>query len=423
MNGIDKWEKTFGLLEIYKERENHCNVPQRHKEGGKNLGVWLNSQRARQKKGELSISHIERLEDIGVIWDLSREKWENNYCLLVNFQQREGHANVPRGHKEEGVNLGHWLITQRQQKKKEELDISLEERLENIGVTWNIFKEQWENTYHLLVKFQQREGHANVPFGHKEEGVNLSVWLDKQRSQKKKRKLDIKPEERLKKKEGLDIRLEKRLEDIGVIWDIHKKQWDNSYLLLVKFQHREGHANVPQKHKEEGANLGLWLLEQRKKKRRGLLDISLEERLENIGVIWDAFKGLWESKYLLLVKFKQRKGHANVPDSHKEEGLNLGAWLKDQRDQKRKGKLNIRHKERLEDVGVVWDVFKEKWENNYRHLVTYQRREGHANVHQRHKEEGVNLGTWLMEQRKKKKTNKLDISRERLLTKIGIVWY
>eukprot|EP00548_Thalassiothrix_antarctica_P019346 CAMPEP_0194194782 /NCGR_PEP_ID=MMETSP0154-20130528/75772_1 /TAXON_ID=1049557 /ORGANISM="Thalassiothrix antarctica, Strain L6-D1" /LENGTH=310 /DNA_ID=CAMNT_0038919243 /DNA_START=71 /DNA_END=1001 /DNA_ORIENTATION=+ len=298
---IEYWEMMFGLLKIYKERESHCNVPQSHKEDGKNLGVWLYTQRTRKKKGELDISLKERLEDIGVVWEVFKEQWENNYRLLVKFQQREGHEMF---------------------KKKGELDISLQERLDDIGVIWNITKKQWDNRYLLLMKFQQREGHVNVPQRHKEEGVNLGHWLNAQRQQKKKRKLDTS--------------LEKRLGDVGVIWDVLKEQWKNNYRLLVKFQQREGHANVPQSHKEEGVNLGVWLTNIRDQKKKGKLDNGLKKHLEEVGVIWNVLEEQWENTYLLLVKYQQREGHANVPARYKEEGVNLGVWLGTQRQQKKK---------------------------------------------------------------------------------------
>jgi len=282
------------------------------------------------------------LEEVGVIWDLCKEKWKNSYRLLVKFQQREGHANVPFSHREEGMNLGHWLDWQRQQKRKGELVISLEKRLEEVGVIWNVFREQWGNNYLLLVKYQQREGHANVPKKHKEEGVNLGFWLQEQRSRKKKRELDIS--------------LKKRLEDIGFIWDVLKEHWENNYSLLVKFQQREGHANVPSRHREEGVNLGKWLDGQRQQKRKGELDISLEERLEEVGVIWSFFKEHWGDNYLLLVKYQQREGHANVPKKHEEEGLNLGSWLDAQRTRKKKRKLDISREKLLDNIGTgtVW---------------------------------------------------------------------
>jgi len=101
-----QWDKMFDLLLAYRKRERHCSVPQSHKEDGMNLDAWLITQRRGKKRGTLDGSLEKQLEDIGVVWDVFTEQWENNYPLLVNFQQREGHCNVPRSHKEDGVNLG-----------------------------------------------------------------------------------------------------------------------------------------------------------------------------------------------------------------------------------------------------------------------------------------------------------------------------
>ena len=40
-------------------------------------------------------------------------QWEKNYALLQRFVEREGHANVPATHVEDGERLGQWLHTQR----------------------------------------------------------------------------------------------------------------------------------------------------------------------------------------------------------------------------------------------------------------------------------------------------------------------
>ena len=53
------------------------------------------------------------LEAVGVVWDVAAAQWEKNYALLQRFVEREGHANVPRKHVEDGEQLGQWLGTQR----------------------------------------------------------------------------------------------------------------------------------------------------------------------------------------------------------------------------------------------------------------------------------------------------------------------
>jgi len=170
------------------------------------------------------------------------------------------------------MNLGSWLEKQRQEKKKGKLDGGQEKQLQDIGVVWDILSERWKNNYRLLVKFQQREGHCNVPHRHKEDEMNLGRWLGAQRQGKRKGKLDF--------------GLEKQLEDIGVVWDVFSEQWEDNYRLLVRFQQQEGHCDVPQRHKEDEMNLGIWLDTQRKRRKKGTLDGSLQRRLEDIGVVW-----------------------------------------------------------------------------------------------------------------------------------------
>src|SRR5262249_22019144 len=44
------WEEGLRYLTIYKEREGHCRVPQRHKENGFRLGQWVNVRRGNADK-------------------------------------------------------------------------------------------------------------------------------------------------------------------------------------------------------------------------------------------------------------------------------------------------------------------------------------------------------------------------------------
>merc|ERR1711915_499101 len=36
---------------------------------------------------------------------------------------------------------------------------------------------------------------------------------------------------------------------------------------------------------------------------------------------------LWDRNYALLIRYKFREGHCNVPHSYKEDGINLGMWV------------------------------------------------------------------------------------------------
>ena len=64
---------------------------------------------------------------------LSRE-WEQNFSALQRFHKREGHCCVPRGHLEDGLNLGNWVG--RQRFNKERLMPDLLKRLNSLGFVW-----------------------------------------------------------------------------------------------------------------------------------------------------------------------------------------------------------------------------------------------------------------------------------------------
>ena len=274
----DQWERNFGLLEQFQEREGHCDVPVHHEEEGIRLGEWLQRQRAKMKNGKLDESHQGRLEELSVSFDPHRDQWERNFALLEQFQKREGHCDVPNIHEEKGVKLGSWLGCQRDMYKKEKLDELLRRRLEKLGISWDPLADQWENNFALLKQFKEREGHCNVPRSHEEDGVRLGYWLATQRA--------------TMKEEKLNESYQRRLEEIGVIWDPLKDQWEQKFALLEQFKEREGHCNVPQKHVEDGVKLGLWLSYQRS--RRGKLEESLQCRLEKLGVRLDPLADVWK---------------------------------------------------------------------------------------------------------------------------------
>ncbi|EOD34516.1 hypothetical protein EMIHUDRAFT_228469 [Emiliania huxleyi CCMP1516] len=227
---IDRWERMFGLLQAFREREGLANVPRRHEEDGELLGAWLQRQRKLHKHGLLPGMRAQRLEALGVVWDVLAEQWERTFGLLQAFRQREGHANVPMRHVEEGEQLGVWLQTQRkryqargwseaERKRRRASAMSDEEveRLEAVGVAWDVLAEQWERMFGLLQAFKQREGHANVPSGHVEDGEKLGPWLSTQRKRYKARGLSEAERKRGKASAMSDGEVE-RLEALGVVW-------------------------------------------------------------------------------------------------------------------------------------------------------------------------------------------------------------
>merc|ERR1712224_53609 len=143
---------------------------------------------------------------------------------------------------------------------------------------------------------------------------------------------------------------------MGVKWDVLSQQWENMFALLLQYKRRNDRCDVPISHKEDGEPLGKWLSKQRQAKKKGKLDPEKEQRLESNGVVWDVLSQQWENMFVLLLQYKQRNDHCDVPYNHKEDGKPLGVWLMTQRQNKKKGKLDSKRLQRLEDLGVVWTI-------------------------------------------------------------------
>merc|ERR1719162_1967277 len=198
--------------------------------------------------------------------------------------------------------------------------------------------------------------------------------------------------------------------------------WERSHGLLLAFKAREGHCDVPRKHEEQGDKLGVWLSNQRTAYKRGTLEARRVAALEVAGVVWDAQEAAWERSRGLLLAFKAREGHCDVPHKHEEQGDKLGVWLGTQREAYKGGTLEARRVAALEAAGVVWDPLEAAWKRSHGLLLAFTAREGHCDVPQKHEEQGEALGEWLNTQRKAYKRGTLEARRVAVLEAAGVVW-
>ena len=108
----DAWSTFKRHLQAYYDREQHVDVPQKHREGDYNLGRNLTHVRCNQQYVK---NHPERrkwLDDLGFKWKTprntksSQKPWNTFRENLQGFYDREKHVNVPLKHVENGYNLG-----------------------------------------------------------------------------------------------------------------------------------------------------------------------------------------------------------------------------------------------------------------------------------------------------------------------------
>ncbi|WP_175549232.1 helicase associated domain-containing protein, partial [Planktotalea frisia] len=320
------------------------------------------------------------------------------FSKLLQFREAEGHCNVPIHFKLGGYGLGNWVRTQRS--RTDRLSPERKQRLDDIGFIWDPLIVAWEEGFNKLLEFKEREGDCRVPNKHKEGGFNLGSWVGTQRRNKD----SISPERK------------QRLGETGFVWGQLAKAWEEGFNKLLQFKEANGHCRVPNLFKLDGFNLGSWVGVQRRNK--DSLSSEQKQRLDALGFIWDAYTEKWEEGFSKLQQFKEREGDCRVPRAYQLDGFRLGRWVGVQRNTK--DSMSPERRQRLDDIGFVWDTLTEAWEEGFSKLSQFKEAEGHCRVRLRATISGFNLGKWVSWQRTTK--DSMSAERRQRLDDIGFVW-
>lgn len=143
------WEEMFILASNYYNKNKNLEVPRTFitKDGvtldleGYSLGRWVSRQRVSYKNNKLTQRQIDLMESIGMKWntDSVHKSWDEAYELALNFFIENGHLNIQTDYvTEEGYNLGSWIYIQRKNYAKEKLSEEQIEKLNLIGMIWNV---------------------------------------------------------------------------------------------------------------------------------------------------------------------------------------------------------------------------------------------------------------------------------------------
>ena len=192
-----KWNARYRELEAFKVEHGHCNV--RNRQGS--LGKWVRDQRQAYRKNKLSEERVQKLEDLGFVWNPqgTQPTWDERLDELTKYKAEHGDCKVP---KSQG-SLGGWVDKQRTDRKKGKLSEERVQKLDALGFVWSPRSTQpaWDERFNELTKYKAENGHCNVSRSHK----SLGIWVANQRQAYKKGKLS---KERVQ-----------RLDDIGFSWD------------------------------------------------------------------------------------------------------------------------------------------------------------------------------------------------------------
>ena len=344
--------------------------------------------------------------------------WYLMYEKLKEYHKEYGNINVPIYYKtSDGMLLGHWLSNIRSSYKNPNmgnlrLNTNKIRLLEELGIDWSPIESQWESMYLLAKQYYDEEGHLLIPNMYvTSEGIRLGRWLGTQRFNYK---------EGILSKEKIDL-----LEKIGIIWSVPDYDWKLKYDLAAKYYHDNGDLLVPYIYKtSDGVALGVWIGQQRKYYRDKKLSGDKIDLLNQIGMIWSLSNYEWMRMYDVAKTYYYEKGDLAVPKDYKtKENVHLGAWIERQRKMYKNGELSEKEIVQLTKIGMEWTKTDYKWMKMYEVATSYYTENGNVLVPSRYTtDDGINLGTWIKNQRKRYQEGRMTDEEEELLSKLGMVW-
>ncbi|MEV6849222.1 Helicase associated domain protein [Actinoplanes sp. NPDC051411] len=244
----------------------------------------------------------------------------------------------------------------------------------------------WLAGYAALRDFHGEHGHLRIPRNHRAGGFLLKNWLNNRRK---------------------DFRLGRltddqiaALDELGIDWEPLDTAWETPLAAARAFHAREGHLRVPNRHDENGVKLYNWIGYLRAERAAGRLSAERIGLLDEIGFIWDPLATAWDRAMAAARAFHTRHGHLNVPEGHIEDGIDLNSWLCTQRNTNRAGTLTADRRDKLEELGIVWEPMKSGWARNLAAATAFYQREGHLRVPTDHREADVALYTWVSRHRR-----------------------
>ncbi len=267
------WDFMFTKAQKYYEEHGNLIIKNSYiTKDGYNLGLWIGNQRhaykyylmkeeytkenksipkdkLRSSTNDITKEQIDKLNNIGMIWDLQDYKWHEMYKLVVKYKTAYNNLDIPLDFKtmdginydKKGYNIGSWLYLQKKMyfsyyKDKEKglnnkYDIKRINLLDELDLTTDnqLSKHflNWLESYNVAKDYYEENGNLNVMYNdHAKENKTLNKWLTNQRYLYYK---DYSLNDDMIKQKKIEL-----LNDIGMIWNLEKNFSDNCKLFYEK---------------------------------------------------------------------------------------------------------------------------------------------------------------------------------------------
>jgi len=260
----ESWDEMLGRLIAYKQEHGNCLVPINYRD--KQLAQWVMHQRSFKNRNKLEPIRIQRLEELGFVWEPHDDSWDEMFGRLAGYKQQHGDCLVPINYSDK--QLASWVNAQRNGKNRGKLEAPRVQRLENLGFVWGARDDSREDMFGRLAEYKRRHGDCLVPVGYSDK--QLANWIHNQR--------------RVKNRGKLDAARIQRLEMLGFVWDAIGESWEHMFGRLAGYKQQHGDCLIPQRYSDK--QLAHWVNVQRTVKNRGKLEPARVQRLEELGFVW-----------------------------------------------------------------------------------------------------------------------------------------
>lgn len=261
----NSWDEMF---EVYKSLvEQGVNVVKRYvTEDGVKIGVWIESQRRAYKNNKISQDKIDKLNSMGFKW-CANDAWNEMFEIYKSLIEQG--VNVTTAYiTDDGINIGHWVNTQRRAYKDNKISQEKIDKLNSIGFNWDIVKT-WDEMFELY-KSLIAQGIEIKQSYVTEDDVKIGIWVSTQRKAYKNNKL---PQDKID-----------RLNSIGFKWNINKT-WGEMFEIYKSLV--EQGINVKTRYiTDDGINVGEWLNAQKRAYKNNKMTQYRIEKLDSVNPDW-----------------------------------------------------------------------------------------------------------------------------------------
>lgn len=198
------------------------------------------------------------------------------------------------------------------------------------------------------------------------------------------------------------------LEQIGMVWEPRKENWQQGLASAREYARENGHLNPPRDHP-----VAKWLVHQRYLNRRGELPDDRQNALEELGIDWEPNRSQRAKTIEALRGFAAEHGHLRLPDGHP-----LLPSVRGLRRDYRAGRLDAEVIAELDSIGMVWDPRESDWHGKAQQIRSYQESHGQPS---RLADYGAVLAKWVVHQRRKASEGALEEGKQAVLRELGLL--